>query len=155
GSFFAASVGGGIDNFGGATLTVTGSTFTANQALGAPAPPPANLSVPPPQNFGIGGAIENNAGLDLAHPSTATISDCVFTGNVASGVAGSPGGGVSGNGGAVDNEGPGTTMTLTNSTFRDNQSAGVDGEAAIPVSFGNAEGLGGGLMNFAGSTCYV
>jgi len=38
GSFFAASVGGGIDNFGGATLTVTDSTFTGNQALGAPSP---------------------------------------------------------------------------------------------------------------------
>src|SRR5206468_20007 len=32
GSFFAGSCGGGIDNFGGATLTVTGSTFTANKA---------------------------------------------------------------------------------------------------------------------------
>ena len=33
GSFFGGSVGGGIDNFGGATLTVTNSTFANNQAL--------------------------------------------------------------------------------------------------------------------------
>ena len=31
GSFFGGSVGGGIDNFGGATLTVTNSTFANNQ----------------------------------------------------------------------------------------------------------------------------
>src|SRR5262249_35055719 len=61
----------------------------------------------------------------------------------------------SGNGGAVDNEGPGTTMTLIGSTFRDNRSAGVDGDPNIPVRFGNAEGLGGALMNYAESTCCV
>jgi hypothetical protein len=44
GDFFAGSVGGAIDNFGGATLTVAGSTFTTNQAVGAAGP-----------YFGIGG----------------------------------------------------------------------------------------------------
>src|SRR5262249_59691155 len=68
-SFFGGSVGGAIDNFGGATLTVTDSTFLNNQALGSGA-----------GNFGIGGAIENNAGLDLSSPSTATITSCVFIG---------------------------------------------------------------------------
>ena len=77
GSFFGGSVGGGIDNFGGATLTVTDSAFVNNQALGTGA-----------GNFGIGGAIENNAGLDLASPSTATITNCIFTGNLAGGGAG-------------------------------------------------------------------
>ncbi len=91
GSFFGGSVGGGIDNFGGASLTVTDSAFVNNQALGTGA-----------GDFGIGGAIENNSGLDLAHPSTATISNSLFAGNVAGGSAG-----VAGNGGAVDNEGLG------------------------------------------------
>src|SRR5262249_50695809 len=129
GSFFAASVGGGIDNFGGATLTVTDSTFTGNQALGAPAPSP---DFP---NFGIGGAIENNAGLDLSAPSTATITGCVFTDNLAGGTAAN----VDGNGGALDNEGPGSVLTLRNSTLSGNTSGGT------------GEGLGGGLMNFADS----
>jgi phospholipase/lecithinase/hemolysin len=133
GSFFAGSVGGGIDNYGGATLTVTDSTFTGNQAIGASS---GTASSP---SFGIGGAIESNAGEDLAHPSTATISDCAFTDNLAGGTAGI----VDGNGGAIDNEGPGTTMTLSNSTLRRNTSGGT------------GEGLGGGLMNFAGSTCDV
>src|SRR6266478_3116600 len=57
-TFFGGSVGGAIDNFGGASLTVTGSTFTHNQAVGAAGP-----------FFGIGGAIENNAGFDLSKGS--------------------------------------------------------------------------------------
>ena len=36
GSFFGGSVGGGIDNFGGATLTVTGSTFAKQPGRSAP-----------------------------------------------------------------------------------------------------------------------
>jgi len=137
-SFFGGSVGGGIDNFGGATLAVTGSTFTGNQALGAGS-----------GNFGIGGAIENNAGL-LAEsnglvtgpstPSLATITNCTFTGNEASGSTG-----VLGNGGALDNEGTGATMTVTGSTFLDNESA----------SGGNSGSVGGAIMNFANSTLTV
>src|SRR5207237_8193341 len=86
-SFFSGSQGGAIDNFGGATLTLTGSTFTNNQALGADG-----------GHFGAGGAIENNAGFDQLHGSVATISNCTFTGNLAS--AGTTG---AGNGGAIDN----------------------------------------------------
>src|SRR5262249_39563960 len=72
----AGSDGGGIDNFGGATLTLTSSTFTGNQALCAAGP-----------YGGSGGALENNAGLDGAHPSSATISNCTFAGNLAGGGA--------------------------------------------------------------------
>src|SRR5262249_13213447 len=89
-SFFGGRRGGAIDNFGGATLTVTDSLFAENQALGLGA-----------GNFGIGGAIENNAGLDQAHPSTATIHKCAFVRNRAGGP------GALGNGGALDNEGAG------------------------------------------------
>src|SRR5205823_1261571 len=99
------------------------STFVNNQALGTG-----------DGNYGIGGAIENNAGLLVGppNPSTATITDSVFTGNQAGG-----GAGVAGNGGALDNEGPGATMTLINSTLSDNTSGG--GLALF--------GVGGGLMN--------
>jgi hypothetical protein len=131
-SFFGGSVGGAIDNFGGATLTVTNSSFTTNQALGAGS-----------GNFGIGGAIENNAGLNNAAASTATISNCTFTGNVASGSAG-----VFGNGGALDNEGVGANMTVSNSTFTDNQSVGVNGGSL-------ANGLGGAIMNYYNCTLTV
>src|SRR5262249_6600138 len=55
-SFFGGSAGGAIDNFGGATLSVTNSTFTGNQAMGSG-------SVSGSGNWGMGGAIENNAGL--------------------------------------------------------------------------------------------
>src|SRR5262249_29615307 len=132
-SFFGGSVGGAIDNFGGATLTVTGSTFTSNQALGAS--PGTN-----PVNYGIGGAIENNARVvpGTAFPSTATITNCTFSGNVAGAVAGA-GFGVIGNGGALDNEGG--TMTISSCTFRNNQSVG-----------GGADGLGGAILNSANST---
>jgi hypothetical protein len=123
-SFFGGSQGGGIDNYGGATLVVSGSTFVNNQALGTGA-----------ANFGIGGAIENNAGLANASPATATITASVFTGNLAGGAT------AVGNGGAVDNEGTGAMMTITNSALSDNMSGGG--------------GSGGGLMNFFGSTLNV
>jgi hypothetical protein len=131
GSFFGGSMGGAIDNYGGATLTVTGSTFANNQALGA-------------SDFvGYGGAIESNSGESVSSPSTATITGCLFTGNVAGGPALD-----NGNGGAIDNEGTGATMFLSNSTLLDNQSGGaVDGDGG--------RGLGGGLMNFSGSVCTV
>jgi hypothetical protein len=126
GSFFGASVGGGIDNFGGATLTVVNSAFVNNDALGAGA-----------GNYGIGGAIESNAGFLAGPPtpSTAVITGSVFTGNQAGG-----GGGILGNGGAIDNEGPGSLMTVSSSTVRNNTSK---------------DGPGGGLMNFADSTMNV
>jgi hypothetical protein len=127
-SFFGGSQGGAIDNYGGATLTVTDSRFADNQALGVGR-----------GNFGIGGAIENNSGLDLAHPSTATINHCTFTGNRAGGPD------ALGNGGALDNEGTGALMTVSNCLVDDNLSGGSD----------SAGGPGGGIMNFSGSTFIV
>jgi len=128
-TFFGGSVGGAIDNFGGATLIVTASTFSNNQAKSA-------VSAVG-YFFGVGGAIENNAGFDQAQPSTATISNSTFTDNQAIG------GGTqsSGNGGAIDNEGTGATMTLTNCRLIDN------------LSIGGAEnnGLGGGILNLLGT----
>jgi len=128
--------GGGIDNVSGATLNVTDGTFVNNQALGSAG------------NFGIGGAIENNA---LFHtptlpsaPVTATISSSVFTGNEASGVPGN-GNGVYGNGGALDNEGPGASMTVSSSTFGLN----------LSVSGGQSGTLGGAIENNDNGTLTV
>ena len=133
---FSGSVGGAIDNFGGATLNVTGSTFTYNQAISA------DQSTPGIFFYGIGGAIDNNAGFDQADPSTATISNSTFTDNQAIGRGFTS----SGNGGAINNQGgftdqqgvshP-TTMILTNSRLIDNQSIGGAGNA----------GVGGGIVN--------
>jgi hypothetical protein len=130
-SFFGGSVGGAIDNFGGATLMVTDSSFTSNQALGAAGQ----------GNFGIGGAIENNAGFDQTVPSMATINNSSFINNVASGADG-----VTGNGGALDNEGTGATMVLSNSVLVGNQSIGAAG---------GAEGRGGGILNVFGSNLTI
>jgi hypothetical protein len=126
-TFFGGSVGGGIDNFGGASLSVSNSQFASNQAVGAVG------------FFGIGGALENNAGADLKHPSTAHITNCIFTDNLATG-----GDGSSGNGGALDNEGTGATMTLTGSTLTSNKAVGganANGTSTL------GEGLGGGIVN--------
>jgi hypothetical protein len=56
-------MGGAIDNFGSASLTVTSSTFANNEAVGADG-----------FSLGVGGAIENNAGFDFGfggHPGSA------------------------------------------------------------------------------------
>ena len=132
---FSGSVGGGIDNFGGATLIVTGSTFIYNQAISA------EQSTPGTYYYGIGGAIDNNAGFNQAHPSTATISNSTFTDNQARGLGDTS----SGNGGAIDNLGTDASMTVTNSTFIGNQAIGGDGNA----------GVGGGILNSLGSTLKV
>jgi phospholipase/lecithinase/hemolysin len=148
-SFFGGSVGGGIDNYGGATLTVTGSTFTGNQALGngTYTQTLGGGGINGTFSFGIGGAIENNAGESVSSPSTATIDNCVFTGNLAGGDGDVLGVDVGGNGGAIDNEGPGAIMTLRNSTVRGNQS----GLSTAAYSIG----LGGGLFTQVGSTTTV
>jgi hypothetical protein len=142
GDFFGGSVGGAIDNFGGATLTVTGSTFTNNQAISTD------------QTgffFGIGGAIENNAGFDKAHPSTATISNSTFTDNQAIG----RGTDSSANGGGLDNEGTDATMTVTSSTLSGNQAIGGPGVGVNPKLNVASQGIGGGILNGAGSTLNV
>jgi hypothetical protein len=136
GTFFAGSQGGAIDNFGTASLTVTSSTFANNEAVGA-----AGLS------FGVGGAIENNAGFDFGfggHPgSTATLIGFTFTGNLGTGGTGS-----TANGGAICNEGLETTVTISDSTLTGNRAIGGpggDGETTL------SQGIGGGILNAFGS----
>src|SRR5262249_45713566 len=126
------SAGGGLDNFGGATLTLSNSTFTGNQAV-----------VPAGNYFGIGAARENDAGLDGRHPSRADITSCTFTGNIAFGAAGT-----TANGGAIANEGPDASMTIMGSTVSNNQAIGGDGGDGENTL---SQGIGGGIVNGGGS----
>jgi hypothetical protein len=134
------SAGGAIDNFGGptggASLTVSNSTFSNNRAVSAGGA----------LYFGIGGAIENNAGLNgfhpLAQPSTAVIATSAFLNNLAAG-----GPNAAGNGGAIDNEGIGTITTVVGSTINGNRSVGGDNALG--------GGLGGGLLNGFGTLTLV
>jgi hypothetical protein len=131
-TFFGGSVGGAIDNFGGATLTVAGSTFIGNQAISAAGP-----------FAGIGGAIENNAGFDTRQPSTATIRTSTFINNLATGGTGS-----TANGGALDNEGPGVLMTVTDSALIHNRAVGGPGGDGVTTL---SQAIGGGILNAFGT----
>ena len=126
-SAFGGSIGGGIDNFGGASLTVTNSTFASNQAISADG-----------TTWGIGGAIENDAGLDGSHASVANITHCTFSNNVATG-----GQGAVGQGGALASY-YGATMTVGDSTFLHNQAIGGSGADGV-TNVGQGEG--GGIFN--------
>jgi CSLREA domain-containing protein len=99
------SLGGGINNNG--TLTVSNSTFSANQATGVT----GSIS----GGSGLGGAIFNNG--------TLTITNSTFSTNQATGGLGGRTG--SGLGGAIFNKNKGT-LTVTNSTFSANQATGGD-----------------------------
>jgi hypothetical protein len=131
GSFDAigGSAGGAIDNFGGASLTVVGTLFSDNRVVSADGD----------GYFALGGAVENNAGVNgydptLATPSTATLTDCTFLDNLAQG-----GAHANSNGGAILSEGLGTYMALTDCLVSGNLSQGGEG--------GANEGIGGGVMN--------
>jgi hypothetical protein len=135
GAVYVGSQGGAIDNFGQAMLTVNNSTFVGNQAIGAAGP-----------NFGVGGAIENNDGFGFpfATPgSSAIISNSTFEANVATGGHAS-----SANGGALDNEGSGTTMSLSNCLLTGNRSIGGDGGDGVTTL---SQGLGGAILNAFGT----
>jgi hypothetical protein len=61
--------------------------------------------------------------------------------------------GVTGNAGAVDNEGAGATMSLTHSALRGNQSIG--GPRGTGATGALGEGIGGAIINAFGSTLTV
>ena len=143
--------GGAVDNFGGpsggASLTASNCTFTNNLTSCA------GSGV----YSAVGGAFQNDGGLAGSsgvvpfdpEPSTAVVSNCVFSDNVAS--AGLT---ASGQGGAVYNTGVGTVLTLSNCTVNGNRAIGGDGGDG-GVTTGYSEGQGGGLYNVAGSTMNV
>jgi hypothetical protein len=132
------SGGGAIDNLGGASggasLTVASSTFSNNSAVAAG----GNFF------YAFGGALDSNGGLngfDPAHSqaSTASITNCTFLTNLATG-----GTGATADGGAVCTEGIGVIMTLAGCTVSGNRAVGGDGGSS---NTGLSQGAGGGVCN--------
>jgi hypothetical protein len=131
-------MGGGLENFRGSIATVTGSTFSGNQALRSNGVAGAN------GGDGLGGGLANLTG------ATLTVSGSALTGNQAIGGAGGVGGnGGNGFGGGIfndglsvspDNAGTPATLTVTGTTITANQATG--GAAGSGGSAG--EGIGGG-----------
>src|SRR5262249_32874754 len=76
-----------------------------------------------------------------ARSSSSIITGCTFVGNVA---AGGQGGGI-GNGGALMNEGLGSTMSLSGSTVIGNTSRGGDGGDGSNTG-ASGQALGGGVL---------
>jgi hypothetical protein len=141
------SAGGAIDNFGGPTggakLTVDDSTFFNNSAVAA-----GNGLY-----FGIGGALENNAGLNgytatLASPATAALYNCTIKDNLATG-----GTGALADGGGLLMEGFGTNLKLVDCTVTGNRAIGGDDGTAIAsptAPTGDSQATAGGIGAAAG-----
>jgi hypothetical protein len=103
----ADALGGAIMNCFGSSLTVTGSSFIGNEALGIGS-----------GSVGGGGAIVNAAGGGTPSTTAVSITSCTFSGNVAGAVSGSSG--VTGHGGALLNGGIFGTITVRSSTIAAN-----------------------------------
>jgi hypothetical protein len=127
-----------------ASLSVSNSTFTSNQALGGTGNTGGLLT-----GDGVGGAITAN---DYGQgATTGTVSGSTFSGNQAIGGAGSAGSnGADGLGGALVNL-MGSTLTVSNCTLSSNQALG--GAGGSGANGGN--GFGGGLYNDGTSTLTV
>jgi hypothetical protein len=133
------SGGGAIEDFGGpnggSALTVANTSFINNRSVAAGGG----------YYFGLGGAVENDSGLNgynpaLAEGSTAVLTHCSFLSNL---VTGGPD--AIGNGGAINNEGLGTTLTCIACGFIGNRSVG--GGGGDGVTTGDSEGVAGAIMN--------
>jgi hypothetical protein len=122
--------GGGLASRGdGATLLVSYSTFSDNQAIGGAGGP------------GLAGS--NGAGGGLWNSSTLTVAHSTFTHNLALGGAGGTGQAAgNGNGGGLNNNNN-TLASVDDSTFTDNLAIGGVGGAGGAGGAGN----GGGLLN--------
>ena len=136
GTFAGGTAGGAVNNEGG-TLTVTGSTFTNNEAYTA-------AIVPGGYNFATGGALMSEAGVLNNNPATATITNSTFANNKATGgnsVIGEAGGLC--NQTAIGTDPQLATMTINSSTFTGNEAlGGPDGDGG---AYGEA--IGGGVLN--------
>ena len=100
--------GGGVGNLG--TLTVTGCTFTDNQAVGG---------------SGSSGSVHagSGAGGGIANLAVANVTNSTFTGNLAQGGSNSSGNDSGGAGGGGHRQLCGV-LTVAGSTFTDNQAQG-------------------------------
>jgi hypothetical protein len=127
--------GGAIEDTSSGGLTVTNSTFDANEAVGFG----PNNPTTPGYILALGGAID----VSYNSSSTSTISNSTFTGNQAEGGIT----GASAGGGALSNSSIiGATMSVTNCTLSSNAAVGAAGGDGI-TNFGS--GQGGGINDFS------
>jgi hypothetical protein len=140
--------GGGIDNESGSTLRVSQSTFNDNRAQGGDGGTISRNN--PFIGLGFGGGIFNFFG-------TATIDQCIFTGNHAVGGSGGSGGSGASQydqdaalGGAVWNYGSGSSMTVRGSTFAYNQAIGGSNATVGTGGMGHVGDAGGGGLETEG-----
>ena len=136
-------LGGAISNRNSATLTVSGCTFSGNEALSAPgglagggaisnwhgatltvsgSTFSGNEALGSDEGLGFGGAI-----LNLYTGSAATVTGSIFTNNIAQGGNISP---AETSGGAIENR-EGANLTVIGSTFSDNEALSTDGGLAL------------------------
>jgi hypothetical protein len=146
------TTGGGIDNEGGATLTITNSTLSGNTA----------------------GSVNNPsvAGGGIFNSGTLTIVNSTVSANTAGGISGRGGGVFNGGtltivnstvsantaiiGAGIDNGGDATTVTITNSTFNGNAASAYGGacfnegilQIANSTLSDNSASFGGGILVF-------
>jgi hypothetical protein len=111
-----ANLGGAIENEDGSTMTAKNSTFTGNQVLGVG------------NGDALGGAICDSEGFvfPFAGPGAiASVANCTFQNNTATGGSSAVTGGF---GGAIEDL-PGSTLSVSNSSFSDNQANSGGGTA--------------------------
>jgi hypothetical protein len=139
GDAIGGSAGGAIDNYGSpagpAHLTITNSSFLSNTAKSAGGG----------YYYGIGGAIDDNAGLNGFDPaqakgSTIILSNSTFQHNEATGDTGAIA-----DAGAICLEGVGVSGTMVGCTISNNLAQGGDGGDGVTT--GDSQGIGGGIVN--------
>ncbi len=129
----SSTAGGGVFCLGvyvpNATVRVSGSTLTGNQAVGG-----AGAA-------GSAGSVGEGGGISLIGVPSGLVSGCVVAGNVARGGAGGTGGvGATGVSGAIDLT-FGSVVTVSNTVLLDNQAIGGAGGAGDQ----GGNGVGGGM----------
>src|SRR5881394_2051179 len=141
----ATNAGGGIKNVG--TLTLDRAIISGNAASGGPAGASgggfdnesemivSNSRID--NNLAVGGANADGIGGGINNSTTATLTNCVVSGNRAEGGSA----GANGTGGGINNRG---TVTLTNCTVSSNSVSG-----GVSSAGGNARG--GGIANDFGT----
>src|SRR5439155_19212231 len=141
----ATNAGGGIKNVG--TLTLDRAIISGNSASGGPAGASgggfdnesdmiiSNSRID--NNLAVGGANADGIGGGINNSTTATLINCVVSGNRAEGGSA----GANGTGGGINNSG---TVTLTNCTVSSNSVSG-----GVSSAGGNARG--GGIANDFGT----